>query len=406
MKILQISECFPTSYKPQTCEFILRHAEALSELCNVKFVVPLRMIPPREALKGGTTGLLNWYKSAKQTKGFSEGNLEVCFVNYISLPRPAFESVDSALVNAFFSKRISAEVDAYNPDVIVCHWLRPWAGVAVSIAKSLEIPVVIDHHEDLPTLKNLFPGKYKRFLKPLQEADAVVVHSQRNKQELTRELNLKCDVRVVYLGQDLGVTSRVNSVSGGKLKLVTVSHLYEPRKNIDVLIRALAIVCEEQDAELTIAGDGPLKDRLMNIAAQTGVQDRVTFAGVCSQDEVRKLLDESDIFILPSFPEAFGIAITEALARGVPAVTCKGSGGGEELRALGYDAPMAEPESAEDLARCILEIAGDRDLATSLSAKGTVIVKQHFTWQKNAEDTLSVLTEVLNNSKQKINVRN
>lgn len=104
MKLLQISECFPTKYKPQTGEFILKHVSALSKLCEVKLIAPLRFIPPREALLAGYSGVRKWLSQINETEGMSDGQLSVEYMNYISLPRPIFEAIDEKLINTLFRK--------------------------------------------------------------------------------------------------------------------------------------------------------------------------------------------------------------------------------------------------------------------------------------------------------------
>ncbi len=395
MRVVHISECFPSTHKPQTCEFILRHTEAMSELCKVKVIVPLRLIPPRESLKAGTAGLASWFKSVRNSNGYTKGNLEVSYLNYISLPRPAFEAIDTKLINAVFSNKLESEIVSFKPDAIICHWLRPWAEVASGIAKRTGIPLMVDHHEDMPTLISLHPGSYKKFLEPLSEADTVIIHSTRNLEELKNELPGLTKAKLIYLGQGLDIRHKPKSNFSDRLHLIAVSHLHEPRKNIDVLIRAIALLREKIDAVLTVAGDGPLKNGLAELAESLGIAEHVKFPGSCSQEQVCDLLDNSDIFVLPSFPEAFGIAITEALARGIPAITCEGSGGGDELKMLGYQAPQAKPGSAEELADCILELYGDQQKMSELSAKGIEIVKEHFTWKANAVNTLEVVKELV-----------
>lgn len=406
LKVLQISECFPTEYKPQTGEFILRHVTALSKFCRVKLIAPLRFVPPREALATGFSGVKKWLRQIKKTEGFSEGNLNVEYMNYFSLPRPAFEAIDESLINTLFRKKLIEKVKEFAPDVLYCHWLRPWARIAGTIAKELHIPFVIDHHEDLPTLKKLFPNDYNNFLDTFLLADKIIVHSNENKNDLISEIASLNNIELIYLGQSFDISETERSFKYAPKKLICVSHLHEPRKNIDVLIKALAQLRSKEDYSLQIIGDGPLRKYYEELATTHELNGIVKFAGNRSQDEIRDSLDESDIFVLPSYPEAFGIVFAEALARGVPVITCKGNGGGEELRLLGYPSVPAEPLSVDDLSVKIHALSKEIDLMKEMSAVGKQIVRDNFTWERNGLKTFESINELINRFTGRDIVRN
>ncbi|MBK6506707.1 MAG: glycosyltransferase family 4 protein [Ignavibacteria bacterium] len=406
MRVLQISECFPTKYKPQTGEFILKHVSALSKLCEVKLIAPLRFIPPREALLAGYSGVRKWLSQINETEGMSDGQLSVEYMNYISLPRPIFEAIDEKLINTLFRKKLFDLIKAFSPDILYCHWLRPWAGIAASISKELGIPFVIDHHEDLPTMKILFPNDYSNFLNTFLLADMIILHSNENRTDLQNEIASLNNIELIYLGQSFEIFENDKEFSNDNIKLICVSHLHEPRKNIDVLLKALALLSDKLKFSMRIIGDGPLKSDYEKLCLTLNLSGVVTFEGSLPQDKIKQLLDDSDMFILPSFPEAFGIVFAEALARGVPVVTCKGNGGGEELRLLGYPSVLAEPLSADDLSKKILALANNIEAKNEMSYKGRKIARENFTWERNALQTFDMMTELLNQFHNRGNVRN
>jgi len=401
MTIVEISECFPNKFKPVTGEFILQHVKALSVHCRVITLVPVRFVPTKELFSKGPAKALpelkNWYKSLKKTNNYTEGNLSVIYFGYVSLPRPYFESADIKFINFFFYNRVKSLLKDHNPDLICCNWLRPWSELSYKLAAELNVPFIIDHHEDIPTLKKLFPADYKIFFKPFENADRIIVHSSVNKNELEEEnLNLK-KVSVVYLGQNFSTSSKAKVFNFNQLKLVCVSHLYERRKNVDVLIKALAIIKRNgyTTFSLSIAGDGNLKQEYTDLANSLEVQDIVIFTGSKTQEDLGKILDGADIFILPSYPEAFGVVFIEALANGLPVITCEGNGGGEELKMLGYPAVLVKPDSPEKLSEAVIELSKDKDRMARMSEKGKQIVNEYFTWDKNARSSIGIFEEVI-----------
>lgn len=404
MKILQISECFPARDNPTRCRFVPDHANALSELCDVEMIVPVRLVPPKEALMKGLKGISEW-KESVLSDPCEKWSFEVRPMRYFSLPRPFLEPLDVKLVSFLYKDVISAHAGRFKADAMICHWLRPWAYAAGIAARELGIPLIIDHHEDIPTMKELFPDSYKKFLDLFRLSDSVIVHSTRNRKELEDEASFNGMIYTIYLGQSLPVLEKERKFASGKPSLVCISHLHERRKSIDVLIRAASILKGRTEFSLKIAGDGILRKEYEALAVSLGLKEEIKFCGNADEVLKRKLLDESDIFILPSFPEAFGIVITEAMARGVPVITPEGNGGGEEIAILGYPAVTALPGSPEDLADKIIDLLNDTNRMKCMSEAGRNLAGQHFTWRNNAAETLGAVKETVMKHRS-IHVRN
>jgi len=397
--VAEISECFPNEYKPVTGEFILQHAKALSKYCKVIVIVPLRYVPAKEVFSINPfrfiSNFYKWQRALNKTRSYTDGNLKVIYFGYFSLPRPYFESKDTGFINTLFYKRLKKLLNSISPDVIYCNWLRPWGELSAKAAKEMKLPFVIDHHEDIPTLKKIFPGNYRTFLETFEKADKIIVHSSVNKADLLNE-NLKLsEVKTIYLGQNFTINEKQKVFNPGKIKLVCVSHLSEPRKNIDILIKAVDKIKNLIDLELTIAGDGILKDDYMKLSESLELESCITFTGERSQKEVERILDQSDIFILPSFPEAFGVVLIEALAKGIPVITCKGNGGGEELKMLDYPVVLVTPGSHDELADAILNLSKDKNKLIEMSEIGKEIVRNNFTWENNGRSSFEFLEKSL-----------
>jgi glycosyltransferase involved in cell wall biosynthesis len=100
---------------------------------------------------------------------------------------------------------------------------------------------------------------------------------------------------------------------------------YVHKKGFDVLLKSFRQVLDDGvDAHLTIGGSGPEADSLTALAERLGVQDSVSLNVWI--DDVSESLDRSDLFVLPSRDEPFGIVMLEAMARGVPIVTTRTQG--------------------------------------------------------------------------------
>lgn len=100
------------------------------------------------------------------------------------------------------------------------------------------------------------------------------------------------------------------------------------KKGIPDLLQALAHL-PRRDWQLDLVGDGPTRAEYETLSAKLGLADRVTFHGYQSKPRVAQLMQESDIFVLPSLVETFGVVLIEALASGLPVVATRTAGPSE-----------------------------------------------------------------------------
>jgi glycosyltransferase involved in cell wall biosynthesis len=149
--------------------------------------------------------------------------------------------------------------------------------------------------------------------------------------------------------------SRFNAGRSGRFRVVFVGSLELPYKGLDVLIAALGrCVQSGLDAELTILGEGRQRPAFESLARRLGVWERLTFLGsVPAGESVRRQLDASDLFVLPSRVEGLPRALIEAMARGLACIGTRVGGVPELLP----DHAMITPGDADELAAKILEVA-------------------------------------------------
>jgi len=147
-----------------------------------------------------------------------------------------------------------------------------------------------------------------------------------------------------------------------------------PQKGFDILLRAFT---EDSLAglSLVIAGEGPDRVELEAKARGLGLAERVEFLGAVERARLPSLLAGARAFAFPSRGEAFGLALLEAMAAGVPAVAAA-AGGIPELAVDGQNALLVEPENAPQLARALARLDADRELRERLAAGGRATADQ------------------------------
>jgi glycosyltransferase involved in cell wall biosynthesis len=156
-----------------------------------------------------------------------------------------------------------------------------------------------------------------------------------------------------------------------------------PEKDHFALLRAFtSVLAEIPQAQLQIAGDGPLRSRLEERARELGIAESVNFLGPVS--DVPGFLSRLDIFVLSSLSEGLPISILEAMAAGLPIVSTR-AGGVSEAVEDGRNACLVDPADAEGLASAMIRMARRNDL-DSLGAVGRQIVQERFriedTWRQ------------------------
>lgn len=149
---------------------------------------------------------------------------------------------------------------------------------------------------------------------------------------------------------------------GDALRLLSVARLTQ-MKNIGNVLRALALVKNEMNFAYTVIGDGLLRGELEGLARDLGIMQRTRFLGSLSARDVIAFLDATDLLVLPSLIETFGIAYAEAASRGVPSLANRAAGATdavvEHLNAVIANGP--EPGHIADALRRFCQIRADLD---------------------------------------------
>ena len=126
---------------------------------------------------------------------------------------------------------------------------------------------------------------------------------------------------------------------------------------------------------LVMVGDGPLRDQVLAILAEAGVADLAWLPG--ERSDIPAILRGLDCFVLPSLGEGISNTILEAMASGLPVIATDVGGNGELVDA-GRTGELVPPADPQALARQIVRLAEDRDLARRMGRAGRVAVEQRF----------------------------
>ena len=266
-------------------------------------------------------------------------------------------------------------------DVIHAHMLPREGHAGLLIARALGIPSVLTVH-GTDVLHYFAPGKrpWARNIRIAESVDALLAVSTMLMERVApyRSSGFRM---VVPNGVDLSLVPQVHP--NHPHRIISVGTLKE-RKCMDRTIEAFSrIAGDYPDAELTIVGQGPLEASLKAQAARLGLSDRITFTGGIPHEEVLKRMADSDVFVLPSWGEGYGIVYIEAMAAGCIAIGAAGEGIGDTIRdgENGFLVPAGDTDAVESTLRRIFE---DERHWKELRKNGRNSAFA-LTWKKNAE---------------------
>jgi len=217
-------------------------------------------------------------------------------------------------------------------------------------------------------------------------------------------------LRVIHPGTDpthfrpgadaVDLRERLGLRDGGTRWLVTVARLQQ-HKGMDTVIAALpAILARAPDVRYAVAGTGPDRERLEQLANKLGVGDRVRFLGGVSDRELPALYNLASVYVGASRRaerlgvEGFGIALVEASACGRP-VVAGNSGGIPDAVRDGETGFLVPPEEPAAFADAICRLLADPAAANRMGQNGRRAVETYFNWDRVVRDLREIESQVV-----------
>jgi glycosyltransferase involved in cell wall biosynthesis len=322
-------------------------------------------------------------------------------VHFVVQPGSPLHQAASEAKLPLISQKIRSEIDLAavlrlaiamkRKKCVLAHFHDAHSVAVGSMAASLaKVPIrVITRRVDFPLKKNLITQrKYSRNI------DAIIAISEGVKEVLVKGgVNPDC-IEVIPSGIDFSPFEKIFSsdylrrelsFSSDDYLVGIVAHLAD-HKGHNYLIEATKILKEySPKIRVIIVGEGPLRMELDKQTKESEVEDMVFFLGF--RKDIPQILFSLDLFVLSSYLEGLGSSIMDAMACRLPVVATR-TGGIPELvghRKTGLLVPPANPSA---LARAILKLYEDRELATRLGRKGYEVVHKKFSVESRADKVI------------------
>ena len=298
------------------------------------------------------------YASPFRLRGFAE---RVTFHEVVTPEYPLFEHSPYALALAVKQHEVALR---QRLDVMHVHYAIPHAATAwlakQMLGESRDLKVVTTLHGTDITLVGQDPSYFTLTKFSIEQSDAVTAVSSYLRDETYRAFGcVSCDVAVIpnfvapaeYHPPTDGTCRRSLAPEGHKI-LVHVSNFRPVKRLVDV-VRVFAGVRRRLPSTLVLVGDGPDRDATQQEVDRLGLTEDVRFLG--KVDRVADILRGSDLFLLPSSTESFGLAALEAMACAVPVVATR-VGGVPEVVIDGETGHLAPVGAVEDMIQGALDI--------------------------------------------------
>ena len=229
--------------------------------------------------------------------------------------------------------------------------------------EGIDIPMVTTLHGTDITLVGNHP-----FYKPavsfsINNSDIVTSVSQSLKEETYKLFNSKKEIHVIPNFIELGkhishpkIARNRSLIANEKERIVTHISNFRAVKRIPDVIKIFDKIQQKIPAKLLLVGDGPEKENAEYLCQKLGIQDKVIFFG--NSNEIDKILSFSDLFLLPSETESFGLAALEAMAWSVPVISSN-SGGLPEVNFDGISGFLSDVGEIDEMAENALRILKD-----------------------------------------------
>lgn len=266
------------------------------------------------------------------------------------------------------SSKLVDMVKLHKIEVLHVHYAIPhaYAGyMAKQMLKSegIKIPMITTLHGTDITLVGNHP-----FYKPavsfsINKSDYVTSVSQSLKDETYRLFDIKKEIEVIpnFIEIDKNKIDENSSCHRSLMatqdqKIITHISNFRKVKRIPDVIKIFNEIQKQIPSKLMMVGEGPEREVAERMCDDLKINDKVIFFG--NSNEIDKILSYSDLFLLPSETESFGLAALEAMSSGVPVISSN-SGGLPEVNKQGYSGYLSDVGDVEDMAKNAISILSD-----------------------------------------------
>jgi N-acetyl-alpha-D-glucosaminyl L-malate synthase BshA len=292
-------------------------------------------------------------------------NLHYHEVNVPDYPLFKYEPYELALSSKLFDV-----ISKYKIDVLHVHYAIPHAYAAYMAKKILKengynIPIITTLHGTDITLVGNNPFYKPAVTFSINKSDIVTCVSKSLMEDTREFFGIKREIKVIPNFIDIDKYAKKHNLCQGNLlaqddeKIIVHVSNFRPLKRIIDVIKIFEKINQKINSKLIMVGDGPDKKKAKEFLRKNNLKNKVIFLG--KTNEVDEILCSSDLFLLPSEKESFGLAALEAMALKVPVISTN-TGGLKDLNINGNSGYTSDIGDIDSMAENAIKILSDTSL--------------------------------------------
>jgi N-acetyl-alpha-D-glucosaminyl L-malate synthase BshA len=301
-------------------------------------------------------------------------------VNVPEYPLFHFQPYELAL-----SSKLVDMVKLYKIELLHVHYAIPHAYAGYMAKQMLKdeginLPMITTLHGTDITLVGNHPFYKTAVTFSINKSDFVTSVSQNLKDDTLKLFNVKNEIQVIpnFIelhdnALDKSISCRRSAMAKDNERIITHISNFRKVKRIPDVIKIFHKIQQEIPAKLMMVGDGPEKEKAEKLCQELGILDKVIFFG--NSNEIDKILSCTDLFLLPSETESFGLAALEAMAWSVPVISSN-SGGLPEVNFDGVSGYLSDKGNVDEMAENALKILKDITILATFRKNALAVAKQ------------------------------
>lgn len=303
------------------------------------------------------------------------------------------------------SSKIVEVVKEYDLEILHVHYAIPHAYAAYMAKqmlkqKGIDVKVVTTLHGTDITLVGSHPNYKSAVEFSINNSDVVTTVSNSLRKDTLRLFNITKEIKVVYNFIDFKKYPEIgdeeclrHTIANENERIITHISNLRPVKRASDVIAVFYKIQKEIPSKLLLVGEGPDRESIECQAKELGILEKVLFMG--NSNEVNKLLCYSDLFLLPSETESFGLAALEAMAARTPVISTN-SGGLPEVNVHGVTGFLSNVGDTDDMAKNGIYILKDFDKLQQFKQNALDQAKK-FSLENVLPDYKEIYREVISN---------
>ncbi|TVR89449.1 MAG: N-acetyl-alpha-D-glucosaminyl L-malate synthase BshA [Saprospirales bacterium] len=291
------------------------------------------------------------YRRPARLSGFRK-NIFYHEVNPIDYPLFDYSPYDSALASKLVDVVMYEKLELLHVHYAIPHATVAYLAKMILRSKNIHIPIITTLHGTDITLVGKDPSFAPVVEFGINESDGVTAVSRNLRDDTLKQFSINDDIEVIPNFIDLKRFNRHDkehfrkAITPNGEFLITHTSNFRKVKRVDDVMRIFHGISKKYPSKLLLVGDGPERRNLETLSRELDLGHDVIFLG--KQDAIEELLAVSDLFLIPSQSESFGLAALEALACGVP-VIASNTGGLPEVVKEGHSGFLCEVGDVESM---------------------------------------------------------